>query len=282
MLAYLGSKLSPHIGMLKNGQLLCQAVPLARSGVQQYAPSELGLDLPERLVDVERPAEEVFSKSAMASFEGCVVTDGHPGSFVSPQNYKAYACGHVQFVREGEPLPNGDRVLVGDLVIGDKNLIDKITSGIVRDVSAGYDVEYIVADDGRVTQRKIKGNHIAIVPKGRASTTKIYDSAEGSMPQQHFTIEEALSKLATITDLLEKRRAQPQQATDHEAFLRSMAVGASPEAAEFCEAANALGRRLRGFGDCRPGLRKRAEDARTEEGDDAAEYAESMRALHRK
>jgi hypothetical protein len=73
-----------------------------------------------------------------------------------------------------------------------------------------------------------------------------------------------------------------QSTTDsrtHDERLDSM--DGSAEAASFADAANALGRKLRSAGDCRPGLRQQA-DAKREQVDPALEYAENCRAFHRK
>ena len=102
------------------------------------------------------------------------------------------------------------------------------------------------------------------------------------MPQQHYSIEQALMKLGEITALLEKQESQHQPATDH-AIDRMLAnIDGSPEAVEFCIAANALGRRLRGVADCRPSLRERAEDSRRDSVDLAVEFAENARQFHRR
>jgi hypothetical protein len=52
-------------------------------------------------------AEEVFSERTMASFEAMAVTIGHPKDFngniifVTPQNWRQLANGHIQNVRRG-------------------------------------------------------------------------------------------------------------------------------------------------------------------------------------
>lgn len=162
MLAYYGTQISPNQTETIEGYLVCRNVPIARIGKQEYLARELQLDGdPERLVSVDRPPEEVFSQAALASFEGKPVTDGHPAENVTPENYNAYSRGHVQNVRRG-----GDFVLA-DLYINDANLSSDIKNGVKREVSCGYMCNYDPNGSG-YKQTHIRGNHVAVVPVGRA------------------------------------------------------------------------------------------------------------------
>lgn len=162
MLAYYGTQISPNQIETAEGYLICKNVPIARTGSQDYLARELNLDGdPERLVSVDRPPEEVFSQAALASFEGKPVTDGHPTENVTPENYNAYSRGHAQNVRR-----EGDFV-IADLYINDANLASDIRNGVKREVSCGYMCQYD-PQGARYRQRHIRGNHIAVVPIGRA------------------------------------------------------------------------------------------------------------------
>lgn len=162
MLAYYGTELSPNQTETVEGYLICRNVPIARTGVQMYAAHELGLNGdPDRRITVHRNPEDVFEAAALASFEGKPVTDGHPAEDVGPENYAAYAKGHAQNVRrEGE-------LIVADLYINDAVLADQVRNGIKREVSCGYRCTY-VPDGGGYRQTHIRGNHVAVVPRGRA------------------------------------------------------------------------------------------------------------------
>jgi hypothetical protein len=175
MLSFIGSAITPNISRLGDGSLLCRNVILARSGIQMYRPIELGLE-GEKLIPVERPESEVFSPECMASFEGTTVVDDHPGSgHITTTSWRAYAMGHVQNIRRG-PRVNGDLTLIGDLIVNDSQLIEKILAG-KREVSCGYDCEYVPAAGGSYRQQQIRGNHVAIVNRGRASNARILDAA---------------------------------------------------------------------------------------------------------
>lgn len=170
--AYYGSKISPHMTDTPEGFLICHDVPIARTGTQDYLAREMMLDGdPERIVTVQRYPEDVFEAAALASFEGKPVTDGHPPENVSPENYAAYTKGHVQNVRrDGE-------YIVADLYINDANLANEVRNNVKREVSCGYLCNY-VPDGAGYRQERIRGNHVAVVPKGRAgAAVAIHDTA---------------------------------------------------------------------------------------------------------
>lgn len=185
MLAYYGDRISPHMTESPEGYLICHDVPIARTGLQEYLAWELALDGdPERVINVGRRPEDVFEDAALASFEGKPVTDGHPSENVGPENYAAYQKGHVQNVRrKGE-------YIVADLYINDAGLADQVRNGVKREVSCGYLCDY-VPDGAGYRQTKIRGNHVAVVPRGRAGhEVAIQDAAaqaeKGKNPMKDF------------------------------------------------------------------------------------------------
>jgi len=175
MLAYYGTKISEHMTDTPEGYLVCRDVPIARTGDMVYRAGELELEGdPDRLVTVRREEAEVFSPAAIASFEGKDVTAGHPAEMVGPENHAAYTKGHVQNVRR-----EGD-YLLADLLVKDAALISDIRNNIVREVSCGYHCQY-VPDGSGYRQEHIRGNHVAVVPHGRAGrAVAIKDSAENA------------------------------------------------------------------------------------------------------
>lgn len=161
-LLYYGSRISDHIAKRPEGYLICRNVPLARIGTQDYLAREIGMD-GEHRVTVTRTPDEIFSTATMASFEGMPVTNGHPQENVDVTNVQLYQRGHVQNVARG----TGDMqdYILGDLIITHPDLIHDVEGG-KREVSCGYHCEYEEAA-GRVYQRVIRGNHVAVVDKGR-------------------------------------------------------------------------------------------------------------------
>lgn len=178
MRAYYGSRISENQTVTPEGYLICLNVPIARTGVQQYMRSELGImdDRPNELCNVIRTDDEVFAPATIASFEGKPVCDDHPPVSVTTENVTAYDSGHAQNVRRGQ----GDEsnMLIADLFITSPRLIDDIKNGR-REVSCGYDCEYTQDEKGQIFQRSIRGNHVAVVSAGRAgSRVAIKDSSE--------------------------------------------------------------------------------------------------------
>ncbi len=161
-IAYYGAQISPNMTRTPEGYLICRNVPINRTGDQEYSARDLGLGGdPDRMVIVHRYPEDVFDPAAIASFEGKDITQGHPPENLTPENQAAYSKGHVENVRRV-----GDNT-VADLFIKDAGLASDVENGVVREVSCGYLCNY-EPDGNGYKQTHIRGNHIAVVPKGRA------------------------------------------------------------------------------------------------------------------
>ena len=166
---YYGTRLSENISRREpEGYLLCLNVPVARTGTQEYLPEELGLPAgngPPGLIPVIRPEEEVFSKETIASFEGMPVTNDHPPDGVDIGNIRALQKGHAHNVRRGSGEESD--LLLADLIITDPHLISLILEEGKREISCGYTYE-LCEENGKYIQRRIRGNHVAVVDAGRA------------------------------------------------------------------------------------------------------------------
>lgn len=164
---------------MDNGWMRCDAV-LTRTGVFEYKN-------PDGTVRREyRPPEEVFHKDATESFEQVPVTIDHPPVRLDSRSTKIYAKGSVSKIRQ-----DGDR-LGATALITDEEAIQAVMSG-KKALSCGYTVELEevpgVTPSGErydAVQRKIRGNHVAIVSKARAgeSATLRLDSAGGQTTQE--------------------------------------------------------------------------------------------------
>lgn len=147
------------------GFLLCEGVPIARTGEQVYGKHELSnLEDTGGLIVVSRPEEEVFRPETLASFEGKPVTVNHPEEGVNPENWKNVAVGHVQNVRRGTGIE--DDLIVGDLLITEADAIAYVNKHL-PDVSSGYNADYDQTEAGKAVQRNIVGNHVAMLAGGR-------------------------------------------------------------------------------------------------------------------
>jgi len=157
---------------------------IGRIGVQTYLAGELELTDrdPSEVVGIFRPAEEVFDAESLASFELQPVTDGHPPERVTSRNNKKYSVG----TSYGK-VTHDETYVNASLRITDKTMIDKIGSGKVE-VSNGYTADLELVDGETEAgvkyvgiQRNIRGNHIAVVKRGRAGrNVKLSDDETGN------------------------------------------------------------------------------------------------------
>lgn len=170
-------KLGPHKFKTPEGYLICTDAILSRTGKQEYKRCELFGDTcedPDKIVNVERTDDEVFSDKAMASFENKAVCIEHPDHDVNAENHNEFAVGFVRDIHKGED--NGKPVMMGTLVITDKDAVEAVESGEYKELSCGYDCD--IDDDGEPCQRNIRGNHVALCKQGRAGIARIVDSVD--------------------------------------------------------------------------------------------------------
>ena len=133
---------------------------LTRTGVFPYK-------MPDGSVRREfRPADEVLSPRALASFKNAPVTIDHPGR-VHPGNWREHVRGHVA----DAPTVDNEHA-VGDIVLQDGKAINDVEDDKLSEVSCGYDCAIDPTPgtwNGQpydVVQRNHTINHVAIGPKG--------------------------------------------------------------------------------------------------------------------
>lgn len=170
-------KLGPHKFKTPEGYLICTDAILSRTGKQEYKRCEIfgdACDEPDKIVNVDRVDAEVFSDKAMASFENKPICIEHPDHDVNAENHNELAVGFVRDVHKGED--NGHPVMMGTLVITDKDAVEAVESGEYKELSCGYDCD--IDDDDAPCQRNIRGNHVALCKHGRAGIARIVDSVD--------------------------------------------------------------------------------------------------------
>ena len=180
MLSYYGYTISPNQIETGEGFLICRNVPIARTGTQEYMGREIGLtgQNADKIITVRREPEEVFSSAALASFEGKPATNDHPPDLIGPDDVGLYEKGHAQNIRRG--VGDWADYIVADLHIHDRELIEAIQNG-KREISCGYECDYVDNGDGTYSQKNIRGNHVAVVERGRAGKrAAILDSIQTS------------------------------------------------------------------------------------------------------
>lgn len=158
------------------GFLVCKDAIIARTGKQTYKMSDILDTDSDDEVEVDRPSTEVFSVETLASFENCPITYNHPSDFVSPENFNDLAIGFVRDVKKA--VIDGREVVTASLVFTNKEAIEDITSGRIKELSCGYDCDIKMNDNGEYIQTNIRGNHIALCENGRAGIAMIRDSTK--------------------------------------------------------------------------------------------------------
>lgn len=157
----------------KEGYLVGRA-RAARTGVYDYAGSEIdpsnehGLR-DKAIVKVLRDDKTVFDRAAVQSFIGKPITNDHPATPVTADNWRDHARGAIMGA-----LRDGDYVAF-DYLLTDASAIAAVDAG-KRELSNGYGAELefgqFTAPDGTICdarQSKITGgNHVALVDRGRA------------------------------------------------------------------------------------------------------------------
>lgn len=161
--------------LTRDGYLVADA-KIARTGIQLYSGKEIDPDNKQgwrdkALVRVYRPESEVFSTDAMASFAHKPITDDHPAEAVSSKNWKAHSVGMT-----GNEIARDGAFIRVPMVVMDAASIQNWKDG-KRELSCGYESQ-IVFDAGTTPegeaydaiQTNIRGNHLAIVGRGRAGS----------------------------------------------------------------------------------------------------------------
>lgn len=143
----------------------------ARAGVYDYLAGEVGAPDTFKATDtvkIYRDAAEVFAADSVKSFVGRPITNGHPREAVTAANWRDHARGVTMgALRDGE-------YLAFDLTVFDAATIADIEAG-KRELSNGYQCQLDwtpgTAPDGTAydaRQTQIRGNHVALVDRGRA------------------------------------------------------------------------------------------------------------------
>lgn len=164
---FFASQIGIKQSLTPEGFLLCEDVPIARTGIQLYGEHE-GLPVEpggDGIVRIQRDADEVFRPETIRSAMGKPCTDDHPPEDVTPENWRGLACGTMFNPRRGQGVL--DDFLLADLLITDAGAIKAIRVDGKREVSCGYDADYEQIEPGLGRQKNIVINHLALVNAAR-------------------------------------------------------------------------------------------------------------------
>ncbi len=174
------------------GYLLVEDSKLARVGVLNYRFGELGKiqDAPDDLkaldkIRVYRGPSELFRPEVLDSFRAKPVTLSHPGELVDSKTFKDTSVGFAK-----DDLTDSDGFIVASLLITDAEAIKAIEDG-TKELSLGYTARITwqpgITDGGEAydaIQTEIRGNHIAIVSKGRCGSTCTLSDSQSHKQEQ--------------------------------------------------------------------------------------------------
>jgi hypothetical protein len=171
-------KISEHIMEDNIGQLICTDVILARDGIYEYSSDEIFRDGKFNIVELHREWEDV--KKLKYTLEGKPVVYFHPDrdTDIDLNNLSELTVGHLQNVREAKA--EGYNVLIGDLFLKDKKVIEQVKEGRLREISLGYFYEINDENKSHLKQVDMVAEHIALVDQGRAGIAKIIDSTDAN------------------------------------------------------------------------------------------------------
>jgi hypothetical protein len=183
-----------------NGWFEVKANPISKAGIFPYSGRQLGMTGPDadRIFQVLRPPEELSDPECLASFRLIPWIDEHvmlgpAAQEINPGAVPAENKG-VQGVI-GEEVFFKDGILFANIKAFSNTLAELIRAG-KRELSAGYRCIYEIASgvwQGQkydAVQRKIRGNHLALVKEGRMGPdvavldklTFTFDAREIEMP----------------------------------------------------------------------------------------------------
>ena len=197
--------------VLRDSGEMIAPVTIARTGDMLYKAKELGPDFadlpPDQVVRVNTPAEVLFDEATINLCRSMAVTVGHPAKDIDLSNNKELQKGFL----EGAPSADGSH-LSGYVVLNDAATIKLVDSGVDQ-TSWGHDaVLKRVEENGIVSAVKTKitaVNHLAIVRRGRAQTTRIGDSGEeieivdkATFDSVEAERDDALAKIGVLTQKL--------------------------------------------------------------------------------
>lgn len=145
--------------------------PISKVGVFQYSGASIGAPDPNRIYNVYRPAEELADPACLESFKLIPLVDDHemlgdPAKGMTPaEQYGVHGT-------LGQEVEFDNGILYNNLKVFSESLKSTIEGG-KRELSCGYRCEYDFTPgefNGQkydAIQRKIRGNHIALVDQGR-------------------------------------------------------------------------------------------------------------------
>lgn len=159
----------------QNGYLFIEKSPILKTGILEYLGSELLADGEDTVDGVEVDPDKVYKvfisrdelEKAKDTFKLLPITDDHTWLGLEGKDAKDFQEGTV-----GENVYIEDGMLYAPLKITGNTLIDKIENHEKEELSTSYYNRFAKSDDPSYDfiAKDIKGNHLAVVDKGRCGS----------------------------------------------------------------------------------------------------------------
>ena len=170
-----------------------------------------------------RHPDDVREAASLESIKMIPIVDGHPPErLVNSDNAKKLAVGYT-----GESIQDEYPNIIANLVITDKNVVEKIKDKTKNELSLGYTVD-LIAESGTYEgepydfiQKNIRYNHLAIVDEARAGPQAkiVLDSQDAILIQEEAKV--ASKKMRKIKIDAEEYMLEDNAATAIENLLSS-------------------------------------------------------------
>ena len=180
--------------------------PITKIGVFPYLGRQISPELePNKIYQVLRPESELFTEEALASFNALPITIGH--ALLGPREEGLTPAEEKGIDgTTGASAERKDDKVVNDIKLFSERIKDEVNHG-KKELSAGYFCDFVPESgtwNGRhydFVQKNIRGNHIALVDKGRSGhDVRVMDSAEGVATRQFVCDTMELGKFEPAQD----------------------------------------------------------------------------------
>ena len=114
-----------------------------------------------------RPADEVFAEDSLSTLKSAPVTQGHPGSLVTPDTWKRLAVGNA-----GDDVRRDGEFVAVSVCVQDGATLELVRAKELVELSCGYSCDLDETPgtfEGKPyarIQRSIRYNHVALGPEG--------------------------------------------------------------------------------------------------------------------
>lgn len=203
-----------------------QVAPYMGDSIPEW--QELGLD-PKKVYNIYRPAEEL--EKAVSTFNGLPLMLEHWEMDADTiGNVKEHVVGSL-----GTDANYEAPYLTNSITITDAKAIEAVENGTFKELSAGYTCKLDMAGgifDGQAydgVMREIKGNHVALVPEGRAGhDVKVADALPseggenvGAWEKLKNLLLEFITDKEVLNELMNTEEIKNEEVTNTEAVAEN-------------------------------------------------------------